>query len=66
MDTMVSDERKIVVAVKRHTSPEYVLKIGETQGSVIRPLIFSLFINDLPMDVNPATVKIYCKLIYVC
>ena len=48
--------RKQYVHINGHNSPTMTIKTGVPQGSIIGPLCFSLFINDLPLAVEENTV----------
>lgn len=51
--------RKIIVKVEKSLSYEEEINIGTPQGSVLGPLIFLLYINDLPRYINSANVYMY-------
>lgn len=43
-------ERKILVCIDGYTSNTHEVNIGAAQGSVLAPLIFTLFVNDLTLS----------------
>ena len=52
-------DRKQKVMIQRRLSSPQSITPGVSQGSILGPLLFILFVNDLPLNVSKSTVKIY-------
>lgn len=51
--------RKLRVKLKNVVSSDHIFNIGVPQGSIVGPLIFLLFVNDLPDHVKSAFLTAY-------
>ena len=53
-------DRKQQVVVEGHTSSSVVVSSGVPQGTVLGPLLFLLYINDMPDNISPGTsIKLF-------
>lgn len=52
-------DRKLIVRINGKTSNEYNVTSGIPQGSVLGPLIFLMFINDLPDHIRDGTAFMF-------
>ena len=61
-------QRTQCVSVNNSMSTPNVISSGVSQGSILGPLLFLLFINVMPNDLKHSTVDMYADdtLIYVC
>lgn len=53
------ENRHIIVNINNVNSSKYMVKLGVAQGSILGPLIFLLFVNDMPDFVNDGKIIVY-------
>jgi sarcosine oxidase/L-pipecolate oxidase len=51
--------RGITNIIENHLSPTKIINVGVPQGSILGPLLFLLYINDLPMYINNNNMVLY-------
>ena len=51
-------ERKQFISFGKTTSNQLTVKQGVPQGSILRLVLFLLFVNDMPLDVQKSTMDI--------
>ncbi len=52
-------ERMQCVSVENFTSTELKINKGVPQGSILAPVLFSLYINDMGQEINTAKINLY-------
>ncbi len=59
-------DRKQVTKLNGVTSEEASVKFGVPQGSILGPLLFSLYVNDLPNHIRDGFISLYADDTAIC
>ena len=57
--TSYLNERKQMVNLKNNISDPELVKSGVPQGSILGPLLFIMFMNDIPLEINEGALEMY-------